>query len=365
MKISTSYSLVRLAGAIVAAALPPGSSAQQSASVSAAAPAAGATAPEWVGAQAGSDRAPDGPSIRFSSKAGYPGQGLSRNNLSSYYSRAEPPPTPLVLRFGPTSEEKESQLEEDTKVMSLLLDESLDRALESAPSSPQPGAAIAPGRGSSIRGIIVDGYGAIFRINVNFPLVGSDDRPKNTEPKTKDSEWEATKRQLYSDPTAGPTQGGWRNSGAPEYNADTVATVENALTHCLKNGSHLRGLDANDNIVISVQGASLPYSATATTGMGSGMGGGGGGVGNFGVGGFGGGVGSFSSGGAYGPGATTYLSIRAKKSDIDAFASGALKFEDFKGKVTVAAYSTSRNKPANEGAVYENNLAPVPAALKK
>src|SRR5439155_25390899 len=55
----------------------------------------------------------------------------------------------------------------------------------------------APGS-SPIRSIYLEGYGALFLVSVNFPLLPPPDKPESTKEKSDtDSTWEEAKRELY------------------------------------------------------------------------------------------------------------------------------------------------------------------------
>ena len=189
--------------------------------------------------------------------------------------------------------------------------------------------------------------------------------------KRKNSEWEAVKQQLYGDPNATASTpfapGGGGYSQAPEFSAERVEAVQDELIHSLKNASNLRGLSPGDYVVVSVEGTGGPgfgFTVGAGGGGGGGFGGGsgGGGGGLAGgrffaggpqpAGGMGGGGGSFGfwSGGSE---TRTFLSLRAKKSDIDAFAAGDIKLDEFKTKVVKAAYrGEARRESAAPATVY-------------
>jgi len=151
-----------------------------------------------------------------------------------------------------------------------------------------------------------------------------------------------------------------------DYNNQMVEELKVELVKALKHAGNVRHIESDEWIILTVIGGQRQFSMGFGGGlpMGGSMSGAGfsarGGVSSGGMGGYGGSAGGFgggSYGGAisgvgFGGGMTrgfggfsttasspsTVLTIRAKKSDVDAFAKGALDFERFREKVTILTY---------------------------
>jgi hypothetical protein len=215
--------------------------------------------------------------------------------------------------------------------------------------------------------IYIQGYGVLFSMEVNFTFSPPPEpQPQQAaEPNEQvDSTWEKAKQQVFS---PGETRGGRGSGSTQESDSQMVEELKRDLVTTLKHAANIRGVQPNEWIILTVIGGgrlaggfggggfmmggmgglyeSSPYGGTSTGGMGGyGYGGGysvsggssgyGGGMAR-GMGAFAGGMGGF---GGPGTSAATVLTIRAKKSDIDAFAKGEQDYEQFRQKVQIFTY---------------------------
>jgi len=255
----------------------------------------------------------------------------------------------LVIPSGEVKAEELAVIMEDMQVMSHILDKRFK-------GSQQVGGVFADfgdffGRDSRVtQAIYLQGYGALFLMEGNFPLSPP---PKEAETKAEkaqepaDTVWENTKQEMFS-----PQESGSGPAVHPgqEYDAEKVEELKRDLVRTLKHAANIRNLKADEWVILSVTGVgqqagrvfgfefgkSVPRP-TQPSGRGV-YGGGAGGFGGYG-GGFGSGFG-FGMGGFGGEGfpSSTVLTIRAKKSDVDAFAKGELDFEQFQKQVKIIMY---------------------------
>jgi hypothetical protein len=199
------------------------------------------------------------------------------------------------------------------------------------------------GRGSrATQAIYLQGYGTLFLMEVNFPFSPTT-KPKEKAEDTKeaDSVWQRAKQEIFS-----PTRNVRGKVVDPEnkYDAEKVEELKTRLIKALKHAANIRNIKSDEWIILTVIGEGGGYSG----GVGSGVGG---------VGGYGGGYGGavnvrrshisaagdrFATIGIV-PGGTgvtssTVLTIRAKKSDVDAFAKGELDYDKFREKVQILTY---------------------------
>ena len=123
---------------------------------------------------------------------------------------------------------------------------------------------IAPGS-APIRSMYLEGYGAVFMLNVGFPLLAPPAKPEVPKEKAPvDSTWEEARRELYARPGDIPgvrqiPQRALRFPGTPEpaeeYSEEKVDRLKKALVEALKNATNIRDLNPDDWVNICVFGA--------------------------------------------------------------------------------------------------------------
>ncbi len=194
------------------------------------------------------------------------------------------------------------------------------------------------GDDKATKAIYVGGYGALFFIKVNFPL--SPPRGVKIEKIEEgvDPVWEETKQEIYASKearatiVASPDNIGFEEvlkslragtSVLPEYDAEKVDELKRKLIKTLKHAANIRSLKPQDQVVLVVRGTPQPVVTTeiritqnnevgktmvvtprilkATSA-------------------------SLSS---------LVLTIRVKKSDIDAFSKGELDFNQFRERIQI------------------------------
>jgi len=188
------------------------------------------------------------------------------------------------------------------------------------------------GRDSRVTQVIyLDGYGAVFFMDVDFALVGP---PKSTqlfepnEPKEKvDSTWEQAERELYAPPRATRSR---RTTGRSEqeYDAGKVELLKKNLVETLKHAANIRALKSDESVILTIVGKAIAPTAVARRGSR---------------------IDWVFSSGTWIPASNdstaashpsippSVLTIRAKKSDIDAFSKGDLDFDAFYARTQLLA----------------------------
>ncbi len=150
------------------------------------------------------------------------------------------------------------------------------------------------GRGT--KGIYLDGYGALFLIQVDFPLMA----PPQAEEKEKQIEapgdpvWRQAEQEIYSPEKLKKKRE--RRLIQQEYDEEKVKDLKRKLVKSLKHTANIRSLKADESIIISVKGH---HSASNPPKV---------------------------------------LIIRVKKSDLDAFTKGELDSDKFGQKVQMLMY---------------------------
>jgi hypothetical protein len=229
--------------------------------------------------------------------------------------------------------------------------------------------------------IYLQGYGTLFLMEVNFtftPPPKSQEQEDEETAEDVDPTWQRAKQKIFSPRGLG---GGSEFASDERYSTEKIDQLKTELIKTLKHAANIRYLKPDEWIILTVIGqgrqpgefyedyyrSAAPRSRTSgrrrsSSSEGGGLGGifGGsysaaGGSVSYGAGyagssagGYGGGMmggmgmGSGMMGGMVysemAPPSTTVLTIRAKKSDVDAFAKGELDFEQFQQKVQIFMY---------------------------
>ncbi len=236
----------------------------------------------------------------------------------------------LVLPAADISAEQLGQVREELAIMFRLLAKAAD------PDSGKRGGFrinlgdIDFGQTTDLDAMYLDGYGAVFLLEVDYPLV---EPAKVTEKKAdtkpdKDSAWEKARREINgtdhdSDLDDGGDDAQSEPAGVP-YDAEKVATLRKRLLEVFRHATNLKSVKPNEDIVLRVSGrsvrpphmAQLPVYVTNPT-MSKRYG-----------------VHTIATTSPSEPILST-LTLRAKKSVVDAFAADHLSDEEFAKKVTV------------------------------
>ena len=241
----------------------------------------------------------------------------------------EPSARPLVIRTSSMDSKDQANLEEDLVIMAKVLDKALQPVPE--PNTPYRvmgidlfGSSPSP----AMRNLYLDGYGALFMLRVGFPLLPPPPGP--TESKKDDSEtdsaWEQAKQELYGQGPAGLPAG-----PAEEFNEANVSRLKAQLLEALKSASNIRELKPNESVTLCVFGGGSSGRFVHTGFRANG---------------------SATAGQPPMPADSvrmlavdhagklrgTVMTLRAKKSDIDAFAKGKLDHDEFSKTVKIEAY---------------------------
>lgn len=212
----------------------------------------------------------------------------------------------------------------------------------------------------------LQGYGVLFSMEVNFsfspPLKQQEQQAEQTD-ENVDSTWQRAKQQVFSPGDSRLSRG---SDSTDEYDSRMVEELKRDLITTLKHAANIRGVQPDEWVILTVIGGGRQggggfmmggmggmyggssYGGTASGGMGgfggrySASGGYGGGMAGGGMmGGMSGGMGAVGGMGGFGGtgvSQTTVLTIRAKKSDIDAYAKDEKIFEQFRRKVQIFTY---------------------------
>ncbi len=189
------------------------------------------------------------------------------------------------------------------------------------------------GRGSRVTEVIfLDGYGALFFMEVNFVLTGTTETPQEREPNEPkeqvDSIWKRAELELYA-----PTRlhrGDRQRRLEQVYEPGKVEVLKKNLVETLKHAANIQALKTDDLVILTVIGKfGMPASLSRMAAQRSNR------------------VKWILRDGKWIPAtgsakavpiqsfAPTALTIRAKKSDIDAYSKGEMDFDKFHERVQI------------------------------
>jgi hypothetical protein len=267
-----------------------------------------------------------------------------------------------VLCFKQPDEKDMGETMEDVATLAYLLSRNLEHAFAADTSEYKLGIPMLLTSGNQTVGAsYVQGFGAILRMQVRFPLVGPADGSDTPKPDQTASEWEQARRELAAGEDQGtgflPSSTSFYRSetGSEPYDSKLVQTFKRRVLVLLKNASNIRHLAGDESIIVKVVGAPIsvnrfmsdapavhnkqdllgqPKIALSNSGA----------------------AGEGSSGAGIGASGnkatskrqarktkpdskqTTVMTLRVKKSDADAFASGSLSEDQFLNKAQSVAY---------------------------
>jgi len=160
----------------------------------------------------------------------------------------------LIIRNEKTDAKAMSQLQEDLTIMSRVLEKGIAEFKDDHPEA--AGIALLLHGGGPVRAMYLEGYGAIFTINVSIPLRPE---PKPEEAEEKDDkgvneEWQEARNEVLGQ--KGRFGGGGRKERfvRREFNSAEVEELKNSLTDALRNATNIRNLNGNDWITVILRG---------------------------------------------------------------------------------------------------------------
>lgn len=238
---------------------------------------------------------------------------------------------PVVIQFGAKDAAAIGDMEEDLAVMTHIIDRTLDRLGENEVDE-KFGVKLYYTSGSrSVRALYLEGFGPLFMVKVNFPVHSPGVVETKTPRPAEDSEWAIAQRAVRGlDEEVRWT--GSSSSGVP-YDAERVGALKKHLIQALKNASNMKGVKPDEHINVSVFGSPAAVTGEAAGKPGAGK--------------------SLSSRGGRDTNQRaaaelelarttlqgTVLTLRVRKSDVDAAAKGTLDDDAFAEKVTVNTYA--------------------------
>jgi len=215
-----------------------------------------------------------------------------------YVSSREDVP-PVVVQFSEKSDAVDA-LQEDLTIMALRIRKAMDESTEDDVLTKPDAKFFRRTSGGYVRTMYVEGFGALIFVKASFPLLGAPaEQPAPYA--AADSEWNRAKQDLLAERRKALALDSM--PGQP-FNAAQVETLKNQILSAMKDATNIRSIKPTDSVAVTVFG---PPAAAA---------------------------GKVSLADVRG----TVLTIRVKKSDIDAFAADKLDLDKFKQNASITTY---------------------------
>ena len=158
---------------------------------------------------------------------------------------------PLVMQFTPTEANFVTGMEEDLAIMTRVFEKALGQLREASSVSKLGIQMMLTNGAPSIRASYVEGFGALFMIKVNFPVVEMSAAVENKTAAPPSSDWEQAKRDL----AGGGARSEYAIDSNPQYDPNLVSNLTKSLIKTLHNAAHIRQLKPDDFIAVTVFGS--------------------------------------------------------------------------------------------------------------
>jgi hypothetical protein len=175
----------------------------------------------------------------------------------------------LIIPKDPTDAKGLAEVEEDMNVMAHILDKAASEDRKSSRAMGIPVFGRLSWGGSSPQNLFIEGSGALFFLNVNYPLQPAPDKDAAAETKEKPvSEWDNAKKEMAGSGGGSGADSffafgesfehsfGWDSGSSSPYDADKVEELKSDLIAALKNATNIRKLKADDTVTVVVLGTS-------------------------------------------------------------------------------------------------------------
>jgi hypothetical protein len=169
---------------------------------------------------------------------------------------------------------------------------------------------------SGIKTVYLGGYGIVFTLDVDFPLVlikGAEEKPQALETEKKDEVWQRSKSKLKGEDKAAEKDED--KEPALVFDPDKVSQLQKDLTAALKHAANIRNMEPREKIVVVVRSV-VDGEVISRQIM----------------------EGDQAQEKEPVSIPTSVMTLRADKQDIDAFAADKIDLDKFAGKVSVITY---------------------------
>jgi hypothetical protein len=172
---------------------------------------------------------------------------------------------PVLVDFKGADAATRTEMEEDLVVMSHLFKRALERGLgEEVPPSKLGVPLLYTSGGRSVRAMYVEGFGALFMIKVNMPLLSAAP-PVVRKPDASggDSDWQTARHEIIEQQERLEAAGGGLAASETQFDPAQLDALKQTLLAALRNAANIRHLQATEGISVAVFGE--PAAQTAGT----------------------------------------------------------------------------------------------------
>ena len=188
---------------------------------------------------------------------------------------------------------------------------------------------------NTLSSMYLQDYGALFLMNVDFPLSAppeTQEQPQEPNKEEVDQVWEQTKQQIYQPQTASTGVSTRPSQPQIRYDAKKVDNLKTTLITTLKHASNIRALKPDEFVTVRITGSAPSITIVAVNKQEKET------------------IITYESGAVRrmisvdnpdflkSIAASSAIVIRAKKSNIDAYAKGELSLDKFRDTVDVFSY---------------------------
>jgi hypothetical protein len=174
---------------------------------------------------------------------------------------------PLVIATDKKEAAEVSQTQEDLAIMSRILSKAAGHAGDRDDMRAMGIPVVSFGDTRRPQAMYLEGYGAVFTLNVGFPLVApaAASEKKNTPP--ANTTWDQTRKELYGGGERGARSSGMneemlRRYGLPAggrpprqdrpFDKDRVERLKREVIDALKNASNIRTLKGDEQVIVAI-----------------------------------------------------------------------------------------------------------------
>jgi hypothetical protein len=163
--------------------------------------------------------------------------------------------------------------------------------------------------------IYVEGFGALFLMNVDFPLSPPPQGEADIPDDGTDRVWAAMREHMYRPEDSRRSR---KQEQKEQYDAEKIDDLQRTLIKGLKHAANIRGLKAQESVTIMVRGSDITVPLTKNESALAAE--------------------YRRMTGELTTVQPTFLTIRAKKPDIDSFAKNELDYNQFRQRIQTLAY---------------------------
>jgi len=164
----------------------------------------------------------------------------------------------FVVPAPDASAEQVSQIREDLTIMSRVFQKAASPETRGGSGFRFDFGDLRLGGRADLDALFLEGYGAVFLLEVNFPLSApAKDAAKKSDAKSKrDSAWEEARREIAGKGAADDLMEDeeFDNESAGKFDETKVERLKERLTAALKSAANVRCLNGSDRVVVQVTG---------------------------------------------------------------------------------------------------------------